>query len=327
MSQLSLGIDIAKETFDVALLGSEQIWRGHFTNDKSGFGKLGRWLKKRRAGAVHACMEASGNYWVELALFLQNEGHDVSVVNPKRIKRHAEAIMQRNKTDREDALTIADYCAKHQPDLWSPPPPAHLELRAMVRHVMVLKADRQRERNRRQSGIKNVEVLRAIDAHIAFIAAQIETLEQRIQDHIDQDPRLKHDRALLKTIPGIGDTTAAVFLAEVADISRFAQAPELAAFAGLVPGQRHSGTSTHSQGHIVKWGNSHLRAVLFMPAMTAHRWNPIIAALKKRLAKRGKSKMTIIVAAMRKLLHLCYGVLKTGKPFDPNHAVNVQIST
>lgn len=327
MSQLSLGIDVAKETFDVALLGNEQTWRGHFTNDKSGFGKLGRWLKKRKAEAVHACMEASGNYWMELALFLQDDGHDVSVVNPKRIKRHAEAIMQRNKTDREDALTIADYCAKHQPDLWSPPPPSYLELRTMVRHVMALKADRQRERNRRQSGIKNAEVLRAIDAHIAFIDAQIKSLEQRIQDHIDQDPRLKHDRALLKTIPGIGDTTAAVFLAEVADITRFDQAPELAAFAGLVPGQRYSGTSTRSQGHIVKWGNSHLRAALFMPAMTAHRWNPIIAALRERLAKRGKSKMTIIVAAMRKLLHLCYGVLKMGKPFDPNHAVNVQIST
>lgn len=326
MSQFSLGIDIAKETFDVALLGSEQTWRGHFTNDRSGFGKLGRWLEKRKAEAVHACMEASGNYWMELSLFLQDEGHDVSVVNPKRIKRHAEAIMQRNKTDREDALTIADYCAKHQPDLWSPPPPSYLELRAMVRHVLALKADRQRERNRRQSGIKNQEVLGAIDAHIAFIDAQIEALEQRIHDHIDQDPRLKRDKALLTSIPGIGDTTAAVFLAEVVDASGFAQAPALAAFAGLVPGQRHSGTSTHSQGHIVKWGNSHLRAALFMPALSAHRWNPIIAALKERLAERGKSKMTIVVAAMRKLLHLCYGVLKTGKPFDPNHAVNVQTS-
>jgi len=113
MTQFYLGIDIAKETLDIALLSSEQTWRGHFTNDKEGFGKLGRWLKKRKAEAVHACMEASGNYWMELALFLQEEGHNVSVENPKRIKRHAEAIMQRNKTDREDALTIADYCAKH----------------------------------------------------------------------------------------------------------------------------------------------------------------------------------------------------------------------
>lgn len=174
-------------------------------------------------------------------------------------------------------------------------------------------------------GVKNQEVLAAIDAHIVFIDAQIEALEQRIHDHIDQNPRLKRDKALLKTIPGIGDMTAAVFLAEVTDISRFSQAPELAAFAGLVPGRRYSGTSIRSPGHIVKWGNSHLRAILFMPAMAAHRWNPIIAALKERMTKRGKSKMTIIIASMRKLLHLCYGVLKTGKPFDPNHNVKVQI--
>jgi transposase len=192
---------------------------------------------------------------------------------------------------------------------------------------MVLRANRQRERNRRQSGVKNHEVLKAIDAHIAFIDAQIEALEQRIHDHIDQDPRLSRDNALLKTIPGIGDTTAAVFLAEVGDISRFDQAPGLAAFAGLAPGQRYSSTSTRSQGHIVKWGNKYLRATLFMPAMTAHRWNPLIAALKEQLAERGKSKVTIIVAAMRKLLHLCYGVLKTGKSFDHNHAVNVPTST
>jgi transposase len=325
MFQFYLGIDIAKETFDAAMLGNEQTWRGQFANDRSGFDRLERWLSKRKAEAVHACMEASGNYWVELALFLQDQGYRVSVVNPELIKRHAEAIMQRNKTDREDALTIADYCAKHQPELWSPPPPACLELRAIVRHVMALKADRQRERNRRRSGVKNQEVLAAIDAHIVFIDAQIEALEQRIHDHIDQNPRLKRDKALLKTIPGIGDMTAAVFLAEVTDISRFSQAPELAAFAGLVPGRRYSGTSIRSPGHIVKWGNSHLRAILFMPAMAAHRWNPIIAALKERMTKRGKSKMTIIIASMRKLLHLCYGVLKTGKPFDPNHNVKVQI--
>lgn len=326
MSRFSLGIDVAKASFDVALLGYEQTWCGHFSNDKSGFGKLARWLEKRTSKAVHACMEASGSYWMELAFFLHDRGHDVSVVNPKRIKRHAEVLMQRNKTDREDARTIADYCAKHQPDLWSPAAPACLELRAMVRHVMALKADRQRERNRRQSGLKNQEVLEAIDAHIAFIDGQIDALEQRIQDHIDQDPHLKRDKELLKTIPGIGDTTAAVFLAEVPDVTRFAQAQELAAFAGLTPGQRYSGTSVQSPGHIVKWGNSHLRAVLFMPALTAHKWNPIIAALKERLAKRGKKKMTINVAAMRKLLHLCYGVLKTGKPFNPNHTENVQLS-
>lgn len=322
-----LGIDVAKETFTVALLGGQQPDSAEFSNDQSGFGKLRRWLKKRKARPLHACMEATGSYWMELALFLYEQQHQVSVVNPKLIKRHGEATMQRNKTDQQDAWTIADYCAKQQPDLWQPPAPAYLELREMVRHIQALKQDRQRERNRRQAGLKHPEVLAALDAHLAFLGAQIQQLEQRIHDHIDHHPDLKADKELLKTIPGISDTTAAVFLAEVLDVSRFAQASQLAAFAGLTPGQRQSGTSLRGRARLVKWGNPHLRAALFMPALGAHRWNPIIASLRERLLARGKSKMTVNVAVMRKLLHLCYGVLKTRKPFDPYHHVNVLLST
>lgn len=324
---LFAGIDIAKETFDIALLGGAQTYRGHFSNDEDGFGKVRRWLQKRDASTAHVCLEATSSYWMELALFLHEHGYSVSVVNPKRIKRHSEAIMQRNKTDREDALTIADYCAKQRPTAWEPPSPAYMALRALVRHLQALKEDRQRARNRRQTGISNQDVDAAIAAQIAFLDAQIEALEQRIQEHIDDHPDLKRDQALLKTIPGIGDTTAAVFLAEVPDVSLFPQAPQLAAFAGLTPGHRQSGASVYGAGRLVKWGNSHLRRALFMPALSAHRWNPIIEDLRQRLKERGKNGMTIIVAVMRKLLHLCYGVLKTGKPFDPNHSVNVQHST
>lgn len=325
MSQFHLGIDVSKQTFDVALLGGPQTDRGQFSNDKTGFGKLRRWLKKKGASSVHACLEATGRYWMELALFLHEQGHSVSVVNPKLIKKHGEATMQRNKTDAQDALTIADYCAKQQPDLWEPPSAAYRQLQAMVRHVQALKADRTRQMNRRQSGITNPEVLASIDAHIAFLEAQIEELEARIHEHIDQDPDLKADKELLMTIPGIGQTTAAVFLAEVPDVTLFAQARQVAAFAGLTPGQQQSGTSLNSPGKLVKWGNARMRAAFYMPALSAHNHNPIAAALRERLLRRGKSKMTVVVAVMRKLVHLCYGVLKTRKPFDPNHAQTAAI--
>lgn len=323
---LTLGIDIAKDTFDAALLGGRQTYRGHFSNDRPGFQKLQRWLKQRGAREAHVAMEATNSYWMQLALFLHNKGYSVSVINPKRIKRHAEAMMQRNKTDREDALTIADYCLKHQPEPWTPPSEAYLALRAMARRLQALKTDRQRERNRRQSGIPNQAVEETIEAHIAFLDQQIEDLTQRIKTHIEQHPDLKRDKALLVSIPGVGDIVAAVFLAEVPDVSRFSQASQLAAFAGLTPGQQQSGMST-GRSRLVKWGNVYLRAVLFPPALSAHRWNPIIDALKQRLEDRGKNGMTIIVAIMRKLLHLCYGVLKTRKPFDPNHAAKRQVST
>lgn len=320
MSQWYLGIDVSKESFDVALLGGPQPYRGQFSNDQSGFGKLNRWLQKRTTGPVRACLEATGRYWMDLALFLHEQEVPVSVVNPKLIKKHGEATMQRNKTDSQDALTIADYGAKQQPDLWQPPSAAFRQLRNMVRHVQALKADRTRELNRRQSGVTTPEVQAAIEAHIAFLDEQIEALERRIHDHIDQHPDLKADRELLLSIPGIGETTAAVFLAEIPDVSLFAQADQVAAFAGLTPGQRQSGTSLSSSGSLVKWGNPRLRAAFYMPALSAHQSNPILAALRERLLERGKAKMTVVVAVMRKMVHLCYGVLKTRKPFDPNHA-------
>jgi transposase len=319
MNLYSLGIDVGKESFSVALPGRVQTVQGQFSNTAAGFGKLVRWLKSHKAIEVHACMEATGRYWMELALFLHEHGHQVSVVNPKLIKKHGEATMQRNKTDSQDALTIADYCAKQRPDLWRPPSAAFSQLQALVRHVQALKVDRTREKNRRQSGISSPEVLAAIEAHIDFLDQQIDDLEQRIGEHFDQHPNLKADKELLVSIPGIGETTAAVFLAEVPDVRLFAQADQLAAYAGLTPGQRQSGTSLKGPGRLVKWGNARLRAALFMPALSAHVSNPIIAALRDRLLLRGKPKMTVVIAVMRKLVHLCYGVLKTGKPFDPNH--------
>lgn len=321
-----LGIDIGKTSFDVTLLGGQQPLRGKFENNEEGFGKLRRWLQKRQAKRVHACLEATGQYWEALALFLHQEEHLVSVVNPKLIKRHAESIMQRNKTDRQDAATIADYCLRQTPDLWSPPPVANRRLRAMVRHLQTLKADRTREMSRLKATIAEPTVRKLIEGHLAFLDLQIEALEQEIAEHIDQHSDLREDKKLLTSIPGIGDTTAALFLAEVPDVSRFQQASQLAAFAGLTPGQQQSGISVRRPGRLVKWGNAHLRAGLYMPALSAHRFNPLVAALRQRLLERGKSKMTVVVACMRKLLHLAYGVLKTRKPFDPYHTVKVQTS-
>ena len=325
MTHQILGIDISKKSFDAAFLDGGHTYQGHFSNDKKGLQKLTKWLKKRRVEQVHACMEATSRYWEEVAYFLYEQSYKVSVVNPKLIKKHAEATMQRNKTDKQDALTIADYCAKHEPALWEPPPPSVRQLQVLVRHVDALKQDRQRERNRRETSVQAADVLKAIDRHIAFLDKQVADLEQRIKNLIDNNPDLKQQYELLRTIPGVGDKIARTFLAEVPDINRFAQASQLAAFAGLTPGERQSGTSLYGKGKLVKWGNVHLRSIFYMPALSAHRWNPIIAALRERLKAKEKHGLTVVVAIMRKLLHLCYGVLKTRKPFDPNHAFYDQI--
>jgi transposase len=281
-----LGIDIAKATFSVTLLAGQQEQHGQFENNGAGFARLQRWLQKRKAEPVHACMEATSAYWEELALFLHEQGHPVSVVNPKLIKRHAESIMQRNKTDRQDARTIADYCAKHAPALWSPPPVANRRLRTMVRHLRTLKEDRTRERNRLKAGISEPAVVQLIEAHLAFLDEQITTLEQAIRDHIDQDPDLKADKELLLSIPGIGDRPPP------SSWPRCRTSPALQMPVNWPPTPVSPPASSSlvlrcsGPGRLVKWGNAHLRAGLYLPALAAQRFNPSIAPLRQRLLAR-----------------------------------------
>lgn len=122
----------------------------------------------------------------------------------------------------------------------------------------------------------------------------------------------------MKSIPGIGKLTASRLLAEIGDISVFQGAPQLAAYAGLNPKGFHSGSSVHKKTRISKQGRAQLRSCLYMPAIVAMSHNPIIQAHSARLASRQLAKMAIVAAAMRKLLHLAYGVLKHQMPFDPN---------
>jgi transposase len=136
--------------------------------------------------------------------------------------------------------------------------------------------------------------------------------------------REQHD--LLTSIPGIGDITAARLIAEIPDVNDFQSANQLAAYAGLTPRNHNSGSSVHRHGRLVKTGNKRFRTALFLPALTAMRFKPIVQALVERLQTKGKNRMTIVGAVMRKLVHLAYGVLKHRKPFDPDYLVNVQVS-
>ena len=157
----------------------------------------------------------------------------------------------------------------------------------------------------------------SVEEHIAYLAEQIKRTESLIRSHIDSHPGLKRQSELLDTIPGIAETTAAVLLAEVPDIKQYKSARQVAAFAGLVPRERQSGSSVRGRVRLSKIGNARLRKALYFPAITALRCSPFFQQWAEGLRQRGKSKMAVVGAAMRKLVHLAYGVLKTGRPFDP----------
>lgn len=317
-----LGIDIAKDSFDVLLLREDQPPEpAHFENSRSGYGKLLRFLKKRRVLDLHACLEATGRYGEDLAQWLYDHQFAVSVVNPQRIKAYGKSQLQRNKTDRLDAALIADFCRSQHPPLWTPPPPEWWALRQLVRHLEDLETDRQRQRNRRADGPLPPLVQANLDEQLSLLEAQMAQVKQQIADHLNHHPDLKRQKDLLDTIPGLGGLTIAKLLAECRDLSAFASVKQLVAFAGLNPHQRQSGSSVRGATPISRIGSSSLRAALYMPAIVAKRHNPVLRTFALRLATRGLRPLQIIVALMRKLLHLAYGVLKSGRPFDPDHAL------
>ena len=223
-----------------------------------------------------------------------------------------------SKTDKADAQLIARFCEMHQPPLWNPPAPEIRELQALVRRLETLEEMRLMEENRLASGVSCEAVRADLEEHVADLQTRIDKTRRQIQDHIDQHPGLKDKATLLESIPGIGEATAALLLAELGELTQFSSACQVAAFAGLVPRIRESGSSVRSRARLSKVGSSRLRKSLYFPAITALRFNPLIKALGLRLSAAGKSKMLIIGAAMRKLLHLAYGVLKSGRPFDPD---------
>lgn len=323
-----LGIDIAKDKFDVALhQDGTLIASGQFDNKPAGFKKLSKWLKKKADKSVWACLEATGRYGDALAMYLYEQGYQVSMVNPARIKKYAGSKLQRNKTDKLDARVIADFCWTQKPALWTPPPPEKRQLQELVRRRNALVNERTREKNRLKSGLESDLVRASIQDHLDFLNQQIDKLEKQIQSHIDQHPNLKRDRDLLTSIDGIANKTAAIILGELPEIDRFDHSGQAVAYAGLSPQQHQSGSSVYKKTRLTKIGNQRLKSALYFPALSAIRHNPIVINQARRLEQKGKEKMVIVGAAMRKLLQLAYGVLKSGQPFDPNYATNSQVAS
>jgi transposase len=313
-----LGIDVAKSKLDCELrLPSGKVRQKSVDNTEGGFARLLKFLLDNKAQAqdVHVCMEATGTYWEAVAEFFHDRGFTVSVVNPAQIKAYGASCMVRTKTDKVDAALIARFCAERRPPAWVSPPKSHRTLRALVLRLDNLNAMHQQESNRLE--VAREDVRQGISDHLTWLDKEINKLTQQIRELLDDDDDLRTKRKLLESIPGIGERTAAVLLAYYADTERFGNARQAGAFAGLDPRQHESGSSVKGKPRLSKLGHSFLRKALYMPAVVATRtkWGKIF---RDRLLASGKAKMTVIGAMMRKLVYVAFGVLRSGKPFDPD---------
>lgn len=318
-----LGVDISKAKFDVALLLEGKKYRSKvFSNDPAGFKALLEWIGSMVSGGqnnVHVCMEATGVYHEALALFLHDQGIAVSVVNPLFVKKFVESEGVRSKTDKADAKALARYADRSQPELWEAPSHAVRKLQALVARLETLKEMRQAEANRLD--VAHDAVRPSVLEIISQLDATIEEVRKQIHQAIDDDPDLKSRRDLLETIPGLGAKTIPQLLAYIGRPERFKTVKALIAYAGLAPLIQQSGTSLNKKRGTHPLGKEALRHALYFPAMVAGTHNPLIAKFWQRLKAQNKPGKVIVVACMHKLLAIAYGVLKSGKPFDPRHSL------
>lgn len=307
-----LGIDIAKHKFDVALILNAKFKNKVFDNTPAGFIALNDWLHSHHISHLHACMEATGIYWEALATYLVDAQHQVSVVNPAQISAYAKSVLQRGKTDVQDARLIARYCERECPALWQPAPANQRELLQLVRQLQHLNESYQAEHNRLATSTGVVHACIADTAD--FLAQQIKQLSAKINQHID--PTLKQNCALLDSIPGVGDKTAPWLLAYLGTGERFGRGKQAAAFAGLTPRPWQSGSSIHGKSRISKTGHSDLRRILFMPALATYGRKKAFVAFVARLKASGKTPKEIVVALMRKIITIAQAVLRSQTPFN-----------
>lgn len=317
MSAPVLGIDIAKQRMEVALLVDGKLKNKSFKNTTEGFEALSLWLKKLGISKVQACLEATGTYGEDLATYLHEAGHLVSIVNPARIKGFAQSELIRTKTDKIDAGIIARFCLAMKPEAWIPPSPEIRLLRALVRRADSLIDMLTQEKNRLATAHESVIPL--IKEHMDYLNKEIKKVRHQMADLIDQNPDLKQKGELLASIPGIGKATIAVILAELDHLEKFSHVRELVAFIGLAPKETLSGSSIKGKPRLCKVGQGRLRKALYMPALVSIQCNPVMIAFYNRLKEKGKNGKVIVCAIMRKLVHLIFGILKSGKKFDPNY--------
>ncbi len=320
------GVDISKEKVDIGWLRDVKTGKKKtkvFKNTAAGHQHVADWLLKNLkvpAGEILVTLEPTGVYHEALMYFLHDRGFQVLLVNPGKAKKFAEALNQVHKTDKLDCINLAEYghAQYHQLTLWQPEAPELRELKAMIRRLDALEKDLQREHNRQEAtrvSLSSDRVAQSLQDMIATLKAEIQRLQQDIDDHIDRFPELKRNRELLQSIKGIGPVMSRELVYLFAS-KRFKSAREAAAYLGLIPKLKESGKR---QGHttLSKVGSARIRAKLYMAAVCASTYNPDIKAQKARLLKAGKVKMQALGAAMRKLIQICFGVIKHQSEYQP----------
>lgn len=315
MKLVSLGIDISQRSFDAALLlAAPAVLQAQFSNSPAGFRQLARWLKRHGVGPVRLAVEATSTYAEALLYWGHAAGHEVFLLNPEHVAHYARSLGRRNKTDRVDAVTIAAFIAHHEATPWQPPSAEQKTLRSLTR----TRSQLTELRNQLANQLRTADPAGAAYLRAAWrqVQAQLQALGRAIRAHVRACPLLAEPVRRLMTVKGVGLITAATVIAELPPITPDTDPRTIAAWAGLTP-CRHQSGCTEWRTRLSRKGNAYVRQALYMPALVAKRYNPVLRAFAQRLAEKGKRTGAILGAIAHKMLRILVGLLRSNTDFDP----------
>jgi transposase len=313
------GLEISQRVLGVCLKIDKSFEHFEVANTGSGHRQLTKLLCTR--GPVRVCMEATGDYGFDVASVLSGRDEiELMVANPRDVRRFAEALGRRGKTDRIDAEVLCEHAERMPFRRYQPPPASALALRSVTRRIQALTEQCAGEKNRLHAASLSAYRPPCVRASLKRLIAALEREGRKLLEQaeriIHQDPWLEERYQLMLTVPGLGPKTTPLLLGELAVLNPALQPRQWVAHAGLDPRPAESGSSLRKPRRISKKGNRILRAGLYMPALVAVRHDPHLKAFYLRLQNRGCEKLQALTAAMRKLLHAIWGIWNHLTPFD-----------
>jgi transposase len=324
---LIVGIDMAKNKFDAGLwVNQTGESLGEYTNGNDGYARLQRQLNQRpgNEGQVKLIIEPTGGYEMRLILYALERGWQVSRPNPKRVKDWANGSGWRAKTDKQDAMMLAQYGVEKNPPCYQPLPVAMQELNDLVTRQEELKKLLRSERNRyqqyQQRPRQSKRVIKSLEKVIETLEEELAAMEEAMKTLIKQDEKLKRLRSRLLTIPGVGPVLVNHLLVLLTHWSLRTNGngttKQLVAFVGLDPRPFCSGGTVYKRPTISKMGDKLIRQKLYMGALGGIRGQNVLSDFYQRLVGRGKAKRLALVAAARKILVWSWAVFVNEVDFD-----------
>lgn len=326
----SLGVDVSKDNLAVCLCRLTASLTKEFedpfevSNDQMGFKKLVKWLDKNTGSPedISIVMESTGIYHEALVYHLYDEGFSVSVMQSGRVKRYAQSLNQRSKTDALDSRMLAMLGCERELTLWSPPDPMLRQLKGLSRERSFLLKEKQMEQNRlhavEHSVYKSKPELKRYGQRLKLIEKQLLEIEKEMKLLVESDPQMNQRIKHLESIPGISFKSAATVIGETLGFTGFTNAKQLTSYAGFDVVLKESG-AYKGKTRISKKGNKHIRRALYMPAMSAIQWNPTLRKFYERVKPNKVKPIIALVAVERKLLVLMYSLWKNEIDYDPKH--------